>query len=241
MKLKLTDKKEEASATKSFFFEPEEKVEWLPGQYFYITLPKLIHEDPKGDARHLTNSASPTEGSIVRITTRLRKESGFKQTLDSLPIGSVVEGKGPNGIFCIDEKSLGNHIFLAGGIGITPFRSIIKYALDKNLGINMSLVYSNSLPEEITFREDMEKWTKNHQNFKLYTTISKPDESSQKWEGATGRIDENLINKLFGKDDIQKSTFWLSGPPVFVSAMEDLLSKIRVPLDNIRTEKFTGY
>lgn len=240
MKLKLTDKKDEASGTKSFFFEPEEKIDWLPGQYFYITLPKLTHEDPRGNTRHVTNSASPTEGNLVRITTRVRKESGFKQSLDELPVGSEIEGKGPNGIFTIDEKTTGSHIFLAGGIGITPFRSIIKYALDKNLGINMNLVYSNSLPEEIALRKELEGWTSN-QNFKLYMTISKPEESKEKWDGLTGRIDENLINKLFTKEDIQKSTFWVSGPPAFVDAMEEMLGKMRIPVENIRTEKFTGY
>lgn len=240
MKFKLTDKKDEASGTKSFFFEPEEKIDWLPGQYFYITLPKLTHEDPRGNTRHVTNSASPTEGNLVRITTRVRKESGFKQSLDELPIGSEIEGKGPNGIFTIDEKAIGSHIFLAGGIGITPFRSIIKYALDKNLGLNMNLVYSNSLPEEIAFRKELENWTSN-QNFKLYMTISKPEESKEKWDGLTGRIDENLINKLFAKQDLQKSIFWVSGPPTFVDAMEEMLGKMRIPVDNIRTEKFTGY
>ncbi len=240
MKFKLIDKKDEASGTKSFFFEPDEKIEWLPGQYFYITLPKIIHEDPRGDTRHFTNSASPTEGNIIRITTRVRYESGFKQSLDELPVGSEVEGKGPNGIFTIDEKTVGSHIFLAGGIGITPFRSIIKYALDKNIGINMDLVYSNSLPEEIALRKELESWV-NQSNFKLYMTISKPGESKEKWEGLTGRIDESLINKLFSKEDIQKSTFWVSGPPAFVTAMEEMLSKMRIPPDNIRTEKFTGY
>ncbi len=240
MKFKLTDKKEEAAGTKSFFFEPEEKMDWLPGQYFYITLPNLTHEDPRGTTRHFTNSASPTEGNLLRVTTRVRPESGFKQSLDELPVGVQIEGKGPNGIFAIDEKTLGSHIFLAGGIGITPFRSIIKYALDKNLGINMNLVYSNSLPEEIAFRKELEGWA-SQPNFKLYMTISKPGESKEKWDGPTGRIDENLMNKLFTKEDIQKSTIWASGPPVFVTAMEDMLSKMRINVDSIRTEKFTGY
>ncbi len=241
MEFKLTDKKEEASGTKSFFFEPKEKIDWLPGQYFYITLPKLNHEDPKGNVRHFTNSASPTEGNVVRITTRVRKESGFKQTLDSLSIGDIVEGKGPNGIFAIDEKATGNHIFLAGGIGVTPFRSIAKYAFDKNVGISLNLVYSNSIPEEITFRQELEGWAKENHNFKLYMTISKPESTKEKWEGRTERIDEKLLNELFSKDDIKKSTFWVCGPPAMVTAMEDMLSKMRVPLDSIRTEKFTGY
>ncbi len=231
MDFKLIDKKEEAKGTKSFFFEPKEKIDWLPGQYFYITLPKLNHEDPKGNVRHFTNSASPTEGNIMRITTRVREESGFKQTLDELKIGEIVEGRGPNGIFTMDENTTGSHIFLAGGIGITAARSIAKFVIDKNVGITFNLVYSNSIPAEITFRQELESWAKSHPNFKVNFIITSID----------GRINESLINKLFSKEEIKKSTFWVSGPPAMVTAMEDMLSKMRVLLDSIRTEKFTGY
>src|SRR3990167_3105081 len=88
MKLKLIKKQTEAKGTKSFFFEPSEKVDWLPGQYFYHTLPKLNYPDPKGATRHFTISSSPTEGNLIRLTPRVRNESGFKQTLDELPIAS---------------------------------------------------------------------------------------------------------------------------------------------------------
>ncbi|HEX6977510.1 MAG TPA: FAD-dependent oxidoreductase [Patescibacteria group bacterium] len=241
MDFKLIEKREEAKGTKSFFFGPESKIDWLPGQYFYITLPKLNHEDPKGNIRHFTNAASPTEGNVMRITTRVRPESGFKQTLDELQIGTVVEGRGPNGIFTMDENTTGNHIFLAGGIGITAARSIAKFVFDKNIGINLTIVYSNSIPEEITFKDELEGWAKEHNNFKLYMTISKPDESKEKWEGKVGRIDQKLLTELFSKEDMKKSTFWVCGPSAMVTGMEDMLSKMRVPLDSIRTEKFTGY
>ena len=106
MRLVLVDKKTEAEGTKSFFFEPEEIVSYLPGQYFYFTLPKLKFPDERGDTRHFTLSSSPTEGKTLRITTRVREESGFKKTLDELPFGSNLEGRGPNGTFYIPSSGL---------------------------------------------------------------------------------------------------------------------------------------
>jgi len=155
MKLKLVEKREEAKGTVSFFWEPEKPLKYLPGQYFYITLPKLSFPDPRGSTRHFTLSSSPTEPPLLRITTRLREQSGFKKSLDDLEIGQETEGEGPNGTFVLDESEKGSHIFLAGGIGITPFRSMVKYCLDKNTGSKITLIYSCSMPEEIVFRQEL--------------------------------------------------------------------------------------
>ena len=103
MKLKLIKKILEAKGTKSFFWEPEKTVGYLPGQYYYFTLPALKYPDPKGATRHITISSSPTEGNLLRLTTRIREESGYKKTLDGLPIGAEIEGEGPNGTFVLDQ------------------------------------------------------------------------------------------------------------------------------------------
>ena len=239
MKLKLVKKVEEAKGTKSFFWEPEKPVNYLAGQYFYFTLPSLKYPDPRGATRHLTLSSSPTEENLLRMTTRIRQESGYKKTLDELEIGSTIEGEGPEGTFILDEKEPGPHVFLAGGIGITPFRSMIKYAADKNLNTQIHLIYSNSIPEEITFRNELESWAKSWPNLKLDMTITKPEESSEKWSGLTGRIDENLIRQLI--TDTGKPVFWVCGPPAMVEAMEQTLGKLNISSGKVRSEKFTGY
>jgi len=99
MKLELVDKKIEAQGTKSFFWETQKEIKYLPGQYFYFTLPKLSYPDSRGATRHFSLSSSPTEGKLIRCTTRIRQESGFKKTLDELPIGSEIEGEGPEGSY----------------------------------------------------------------------------------------------------------------------------------------------
>lgn len=232
MKLKLLEIRDEAKGTKSFFWEPEKPVTYLPGQYFYYTLPTLKYPDPKGNTRHFTDSSSPTEGGTLRVTTRIREESGYKKTLAELPVGSEIEGEGPNGTFIFDEKEAGPHIFIAGGIGITPYRSMIKYAADKNLQTPIYLVYSNS-DDDIVFKKELDEISAQHPNIKI-----------QYLETATeGHLDEVKIGKFIENWQlvIGNCTFWLCGPPPMIDAMEIALGKLKITSYKVRSEKFTGY
>jgi ferredoxin-NADP reductase len=253
MKLTLVKKSDDAKGTKSFFWQTEHEVKYLPGQYFYYTLPELKYPDPRGPTRHFTISSSPSEGSLLRLTTRIRVDSGYKKTLDELKIGQNIEGEGPNGTFILDEHEKGNHILIAGGIGITPFRSIIKYNIDKqnssekvfkNLSqTKLYLIYSNSLPEEIAFRKELEEWTFDYPNFRTAFTVSKTESGKSTWNGLRGRIDEIMLNKLIKdwKLKIGNTTFWLCGPPPMVEALEKTLGKLKITSDKLISEKFTGY
>jgi ferredoxin-NADP reductase len=235
MKVKLVKKVDEAKLTKSFYFESEEPVTWQAGQYFYITLPKLNYPDERGDTRHFTISGSPTEGGTIRITTRVRQESGYKKTLDELPIGTEMEGKGPNGLFTFppDHNSkVTNLVFIAGGIGITPFRSMIKYAVDKNITLPIKLLYSNS-DSEFVFKNELDTWSEANQNLKIeYLDTS-----------VSGRIDKLKLEKFIHNSNlkIENCTWWVVGPPPFVNAIEEILEELKIEEDNVKTEKFTGY
>lgn len=231
MKLKLVEKKDEAKGTKSFFFQTEKPISFVAGQYLYLTLPKLNYPDARGATRHFTIASSPTEVSL-RFTTRIRVDSGYKKTLDELPIGSVIEGQGPNGTFFFDEKETRPHIFLAGGIGITPFRSIIKYVADKNLQNPVYLIYSNS-DADITFKKEFDEISKLHQNVKVQYVISSTE----------GHLDDIKIKKITEnwQLDLGKCIWWICGPPAFIDAMETILPKIGVSSGRVRSEKFTGY
>lgn len=235
MELKLVKKITEAKDTRSFFFEPKNDIKFLPGQYFYITLNKLSYEDPRGKTRHFTISLSPTEGNLLRITTRIRDESGFKKTLDEMKIGEFVEGEGPNGTFVFDETSepkltSTNHVFLAGGIGITPFRSFIKYNIDKKLDTSMHLIYSNS-GDEYVFKNELEDFKK------VLSSLQIDFYNSSK----SGHITSEKLSGLLEKDEVQNSIFWVVGPPAFVDSIEDILSQLKINSDRIRAEKFSGY
>ena len=228
MKLTLVKKIDEAKGTKSFFFSCDEKIVWKAGQYIYITLPYLNYPDERGDTRHFTISSSLTEGDLVRITIRIRQESGYKKTLDELLIGSVVEGKGPQGTFVFDSK-IENNIFLAGGIGITSFRSMIKYNIDQKLDIPIFLIYSNS-DSEFVFKEELDKWQKENDFLKVTYFDS----------SISGHLDSSKLSSLVSSD-LMSSMFYVVGPNAFVNAMEEILEQLKIPSGKILTEKFTGY
>lgn len=240
MKFKLLGKKDEAKDTKTYFFEPQEEVQYKPGQYFYFVVPELHFEDPRGNKREFTLSSSPTEGNIVTITTRNKSGSGFKRTLDEIAEGAFIDAEGPNGNFILDENRKGDHVLLAGGIGITPFRSFLKYNIDKRLTeTHLHLIYMNSTPEEIAFRNELLAWKDEHSNIQVDLTVTHPEESHLPWDGLTGRVDEAMLRNLVG--DLGKPTFWLCGPPPMVSALDEMLGKLGIPTEKRRIEKFTGY
>ena len=230
MKFTLVEKKDEAPKTKSFFWKPDTTFNFEPGQYLYYTLPKLAYPDPRGAVLDFTIASSPTE-ELIQLTTRIRK-SGFKKTLDELPVGSEVEAEGPNGSFYLDSKTSGSQVFIAGGIGITPFRSMIKYNVDNNLKIPMDLIYSNS-DENFVFKKEFDNWQKDSDFIKIYYHDS----------SKLGHLGRQKISNVIRKWNVEdkKPTFWLAGPPNFVDSMELILEKTKIPDERIKSDKFIGY
>lgn len=231
MKAKLVNKFNEGSNISSFHFKPEKPVKYMPGQFFYYTLPHLLISDPRGATRHFTAASSPTENYLM-LTTRI-SESGYKQTLGTLKIGNVVDIDGPSGTFIIDEEEEGSHLLLAGGIGITPFRSIFIYHKDNKLDSNLDLIYSSRNRDDAVFYNELSELES--EKLSTHLTLTKP---SKGFSGNIGRIDAELIQKCL-KSPLNKTTAWICGPPGFVNAMEDLTDIMG--FKDVRSEKFTGY
>lgn len=239
MQFKLIKKIEEAPDTFSYFFESETKFDFKAGQFVYLTLPKLNYPDERGATRHFTISSSPTE-DLIRITTRIRQESGYKKTLNELVIGSTIEARGPFGTFVFTNhqppvsagRPITNHLFLAGGIGITPFRSMIKYNIDAKLNVPMHLIYSNS-DDNFVFKKEFDEW----QDKNDFVKIDYIDTS------VAGRINAVKINSFIRHSSLNIShcVFSAVGPNPFVDAMEEILKEMNISEDKIKSEKFTGY
>ncbi|MAG59681.1 hypothetical protein CMO96_02740 [Candidatus Woesebacteria bacterium] len=237
-KAKIRAIKQEAKGTKTFVFDKPPNLKYKSGQSFHFTV-DLKYPDDRGVTRHFTLSSSPTEENI-QFTTRIRPQSGFKKTLDEMSVGDEIKVHGLGGEFVLDSDTTSiPQVFVAGGIGITPFRSIFKYIVDKNLKVPVHLIYSNSIPEEIAFKEDLDKMASRHTNMQITYTVTKPEESKQKWSGHTSRVDKTLISQIASK--YQNPVFWLCGPPAFVSAMEDVLEEMKIPEERIKIDKFSGY
>lgn len=207
-------------------------VTYLPGQYFYYTIQNLKYPDPRGTTRHFTISSSPTEGNLLRFTTRIREESGYKKTLDELPVGTEIDGEGPNGTFILNDKDAGPHVFIAGGIGITPFRSMIKNVVDKKLPTEIQLIYSNS-DSDFTFGKELKEIDDKTENIHIEFFDS----------SKFGHLDDLKIVKFIENWNLKigNLTWWVCGPPPMVDTMELVLGKLQVAVGKVKTEKFTGY
>jgi glycine betaine catabolism B len=225
MKLQLIDKKDDVQDIVSFFFKPEQKVEWKAGQYmrYHIDDP---NSDDRGENRFFSISAAPFEQNL-RVTTKFSPDGGssFKKNLQKLNIGDFIDAHGPLGAFVIDEANQ-EYVFIAGGIGITPFRSILMDLNNKNLPINVTLLYANRT-EEVVFRAELESLKANNPNFKIAYFI-----------GET-KIDENAIRN--DVPDLTKPYYYISGPEPMVQAFEKMLYGMGISEDHVKRDYFPGY
>lgn len=209
--------------------------DFLPGQFVRVTLPHA-NPDERGISRNFSISSSPLDTNFLTITTRV-VQSTFKKTLVQLTPGAPVQFFGPVGKFVLDELDIRPHIFLAGGIGITPFHSMISYAHKKQLNIPIILFVSFSTVEEVLFQKELETISSSNTAIKVIYTITHPEGGL--WLGETGRISEELIKKHVL--DFSSHLFYIAGPPGMVKAMEEIVLAMNVPQDQVKKENFVGY
>ena len=217
---------------------------YTAGQFAFFDIGG-VYNDPKGPIRHFTISSSPTENFIM-FSTRIR-ESPYKKRLSTLEEGSRVKVRGPEGQFILHEDYSKPAVFLSGGIGVTPFRSMIKYATDKQLPLKIVMFDSNRNRENILFNKDFDEWTKINKNLKIIYTISEDEQqpsssTANDWKGEYGRIDKAMILKYLDTNMLDNSIFYICGPPSMLKAMESLLQdNLEIPKERIKVEEFTGY
>lgn len=236
LELTLQEVKNESLYAKTFkFVLNQQDFNYQAGQYLTIDLPV---EDTRGKRRPFTISSSPTEKGFVTITTR-PGPSPFKQALNSLDLGSRIVSKAPFGNFVLPSDTSKPLVMLAGGIGITPFRSMIKFACDTQLPLAITLLYSNRTPGDIPFKTEFDNLRHLNHHFKPIYTISEAEGSAGKWNGLVGFIDEKMIGE--NVPDLENSIFYVCGPPGMVETMLEHLKKMSIPDDRTRFEKFSGY
>ena len=221
-------------------------LDYTAGQYAFFDIGG-VNNDPKGPIRHFTISSSPTENFIM-LSTRIR-DTPYKKRLSSLEERAKVKVRGPQGNFVLHEDYSKPAIFLSGGIGVTPFRSMIKYATDKQLPIKIIMFDSNRDEKNILYKNEFDAAANSNQNLRIIYTISEEEKgqreqisSSNKWEGERGRIDKAMLAKYLSDDDIKNSIFYTCGPPGMLKAMQKLLQdELHIPKERIMIEEFTGY
>lgn len=236
--LPFIKKEKVARDTFAFYFDRKNiDLKFIPGQYIKMRIP---HEnaDERGTSRSFSIASSPLNKENIFIITKII-QSSFKKRLNNLSVGQKVEFFGPLGSFLFKEEDTTPRVFLAGGIGITPFLSMISYANEKKLQIPITLFVSFSAVEEFIYYDYLTNIVKNNPSIKIAYTASRIEESQIPWNGETGRISQDLIKKYIVNIGFQK--YFIAGPPAMVSAMEELVKGLNIPAEQIKKENFIGY
>ncbi|MFC4559714.1 ferredoxin--NADP reductase [Virgibacillus kekensis] len=232
---KLIRKEEIATDTMAFYWEKPKGFTFKAGHYCDMTLnkPKVTDEDVK--ERALSLASAPYEERLM-TATRI-SDSAFKQWIEDFTVGTEVKFDEPRGEFTLHEDELIPAVFIIGGIGITPVRSIIAQATYDQLPHKLTLVYSNETPETAAFMSDLNGYAEKNTNFTFVPIMT--DANPREWSGESDLIDETMVKKYVS--DIQAPIYYLCGPPGMVKDLRNMLIEVGVENNNIRVEEFSGY
>jgi ferredoxin-NADP reductase len=234
MKATVRETREVAKGTLLALFDVEDYPDYRPGAYFWVELPDRGHQDEKGLRRHITLVTSPTERGVVGLATRLR-DTAFKRTLAELAPGDEVQVEEPKGSFLLPEDASQPYVFVAGGIGITVFRSMLRYVADTDASYDVTLLYSNRDRESTAFVDELGELEAQIRGLQVVLTMTDDDG----WDGEHRRIDEGFVRDYV--DDLARPTYFVAGPPGMVEGMAETLEAAGVPEDRVRLGRFAGY
>lgn len=236
MRAKIKEKRQVAKGTLLVLFDLlGEELDYRPGQYFWVELLDPPYQDEKGPRRHISAVTSPTERGVIGLCTRIR-DSAFKRSLSELPVGADVEVEPPKGKFVLPEDASRPLVFVAGGIGITAFRSMLRYIQDKGLPHRVTLIYSNRDRESTAFLDELEEIERSNPNIRLIVTMT----NDAGWTGERRRVDASFFEEYLGGES-SDARYMVAGSPAMAKAATEELQKAGVDEQLISTDSFTGY
>jgi ferredoxin-NADP reductase len=234
VKATVAETREIAKGTLLVLFAVDGYPDYRPGNYFWVELPDRGHQDEKGLRRHISLVTSPTEEGVVGLATRLR-DSAFKRTLAELRVGDEVEVEEPKGSFVLPEDTDPDYVFVAGGIGITVFRSMLRYIADTGAPYRVTLVYSNRDRASTAFLDELEEVAGRIEGMRMALTMTDDPE----WEADTRRLTAEVLDELVG--GLEGKTLLIAGPPAMVEDVSGSLLAAGVPEERVIASKFSGY
>jgi len=234
---KIVSRKEVAERTDAFRFEKPLHWTFKAGQFLEMTLIGPTETDAKGTTRTLSIASGPHEETLM-VATRMR-DTAFKRSLGALPLGSAVKIKGLSGSLTLHGDVTRTAVFLAGGIGITPFRSIVFGAAAEKLPHRIFLFYSNRRPEDAPFLDELQALGKENPNYTLIASMTEMAKSQRPWNGETGLIDKEMLARYLR--DAVSPIYYLAGPPEMVKGLHTMITEAGVDDADIRKEEFVGY
>ena len=234
---RLLSRVEVAQNTIAFHFEKPDGFDFKPGQSVDLTLINPPETDSEGNTRTFSIVSATFENQLI-FATRMR-DTAFKRSLKKVALGTLVKMDSAMGSFTLHKNSAKPAVLLAGGIGITPFFSIVRQADHDRAPHKLFLFYSNRRPEDAAFLETLLELEKSNPNFRLIATMTQMSNSKKKWDGETGLIKKDMLSSHLG--NLQGPIYYVAGPPAMVTDMRKMLVASGVDEDDIRSEEFAGY
>ena len=224
-----------AEGTMAFRFSRPDGFAFRAGQAIALELIDPPAEKGQG-SRIFSLVSAPFEQELM-VATRMR-DSAFKRALKALPAGASIKINGPFGDLTLGgtERSAA---FIAGGIGITPFMSMLRQAAKDRSPQRLFLAYSNRRPEDSAFLDELQELERQNEHFHLMATMTDMSKSAREWSGETGFVDADMLKRFIG--DLAAPIYYIVGPPAMVEAMRRTLVGAGIAEDMIRTEEFYGY
>jgi len=235
--LRLLEKRELAPEIFEFVFETDARVAFRAGQYVEWTLPHA-NPDSRGIRRYFTIASSPTE-RVLRFCVRIGQSiSSFKTSLQSLPVGGVIYAGHLMGDFVLPKNANQKFVFIAGGIGITPFRSMIQYLLDTNQRRDIVLLYACASSKDFVYMDVFEH-ARERFDLKIVRIVTDAKNCEPGFPCRIGYIDERVLREEV--PDFANRIFYLSGPVAMVKSYKQLLASLSIPARSVITDYFPGF
>jgi ferredoxin-NADP reductase len=235
---RLIERHEVADGTTAFAFERPASFSFTAGQFLTLTLPEPLYSDERGNRRTFSIASPPQETGFLQIATRMTG-SALKRSLAEMPLGTPVSIFGPAGYFTLHADAAVPAVFIAGGIGITPFRSMVLDAVSRQLPHHITLIYSNRVPEGAAFSEELARAAEKDVNLRYVPTMTQADVSRLPWNGERRLVDAQFLRDYIS--DMTGPIFYVAGPPELVAAMAKTVLDAGADPAHIRSEEFEGY
>ena len=223
-----------ANGAYDFIFSSDKRLAFQPGQYLEWTL-GFPHADARGNRRSFTIASAPTETEVRLGVKFYPKPSTFKRALGSMQPGDQIYAAQLAGNFVLPRNPNTKLAFIAGGIGITPFRSMIQYLLDQREPRDITMLYGNAEAQDIAYRDVFDTAER---ELGIRTVYAVASGSAPEPGMRAGFIDAAMIRAEV--PDYKQRVFYISGPHAMVSRFQHMLRDMGVPRSHIKTDFFPG-
>lgn len=229
MKVTFERSQDVADHIQTFYFKPEQPVKFLAGQFTELRLPHA-NPDDRGDKRWFTLSSSPTKPYLSITTKFAEKSSSYKTAFRQMKPGTTLQFADPMGDFVLPKDPSIPLLFVAGGMGVTPFHSIIQYLIDTKEQRDIVMIYSVNRPGEVAFRDTFAAY-----DMPISYLTTQPNDT---WKDEVAALTPERILQAPGAKDRR---IYISGPEPMVESFIDQLYELGIAMDQLIGDYFPGY